>query len=164
MFTARPKITHWTLLQGIYTQILLEASIPLVKDNLFDVWIEEKLTGAILWTWQITKYGLGIISCLLKVSYKDALCLALLICVWCKILWFRDDTSKGRMLSVLMGGRGLWGEVDGVGGGLEIGEKRLYQRWNWSWAPAAIHLSCTYTCGIWLPVWSSKEFYNDTAA
>lgn len=31
-----------------HTQILLGTYIPLVKDNLFEVWIEEKLTGSLI--------------------------------------------------------------------------------------------------------------------
>lgn len=88
--------------------------------------------------------------------------------------WFSDDTSKVLViLSVHDGRKRACGEVAGEGrggSGLEMGKGETdggegwYHRWNWSQEAAAVHLSCTDTCGIWLPVWSSKEFYNDAAA
>lgn len=48
----------------------------------------------------------------------------------------------------------------------EVGSRILpgLARWNKGFQAAAIHVSNTDTCGIWLPVWSSKEFNNDAAA
>lgn len=68
-------------------------------------------------------------------------------------MWFSDGTSKKRM---------LWWEVGGASVCVCVCWLRGW--WYLSREAAALHLSCTDTCGIWLPVWSSKDFYNDAAA